>query len=395
MAIKIEKAPNGTYTARVWSKTLDAFGKRQTKYKSGIKSVTAARNWATLTEAELSEQQTYDENITFGELATYYMESRKNKMSPTTLKGLEHIIPEVLNRFGKVKAANINTRLVQQFVNDLSQKENSHKPGQMIRKSTIEKYHHYLMAVLNWGVAQDYLEYNRVKKVEFPQDEQLFEPTIINAEQLGQVLAFLKKRCYNLYIPVLLSATMSPRRGEFLGIKWDAVDFDNNTIDISINRIMVGSQIIDRTKLKTMKSRRLLSMSDFVKNELLEHKALCEGLNSPYVCANPFSGEVPTKPDYITKTFHKVIKQEFGINMRVHDLRHCFNQMAYEDEIDETTRIKIMGHSKAETNRNIYTHTSLQRDRAAMNIISSQVEQSFKQNCEQNCKQSLKKTQPN
>lgn len=369
---------------------IDAFGKRKTKYKSGIKSVAAARNWAALTEAELSEQQSYDENITFGELATYYMESRKNKMSPSTLKGLEWIIPEVLDRFGKVKAANINTRLVQQFVNDLSNKENTHKPGQKIRKSTIEKYHHYLMAVLNWGVAQDYLEYNRVKKIEFPQDE--LEPTILNAEQLGQILAFLKKRCYNLYIPVLLSATMSPRRGEFLGLKWDAVDFDNNIINISVNRIMVGSKIIDRTKLKTAKSKRLLSMSDFVKNELLEHKTLCEGLNSPYVCANPFSGEIPTKPDYITKTFHKVIKQQFGIDMRVHDLRHCFNQMAYEDEIDETARIKIMGHSKAETNRNIYTHASLQKNRAAMNIIALQVEQSFKQNCEQNCKQNLKNT---
>lgn len=378
MAIKIDKAENGTYTARVWAKKLDAFGKRKTKYKSGIKTVTAAKHWATLAEAELTETVDYSHDMTFAELHALYMETRQNKMSPTTLQVMDYITPTVLKYFGKVKASNINTRMAQQFVNDLAKKENPHKPGQTIKKGTIIKYYRHLQAVLNWGVAQDYLEFNRVKRVEFPQDDEPFEPTILTATQIGQILAFLKTKCYNLYIPVLLSVTMSPRRGEFLGIKWDAVDFENNTIDIRLNRVMAGTKVVERAKMKTTKSKRLLSMSDFVKKELLEHKELCKGLDSPYVCANPFSGETSTNPSYVTKTFHKVMKEEFGIDMRIHDLRHCFNQMAYEDDIDETTRVKIMGHSKVETNRNIYTQQSLQRDREAMNIIATQIENAFK-----------------
>lgn len=391
MAIQIKKEPNGTYTVRVWAKSLDVFGKRKTKYKSGIKSVAAARNWGAITESEISEQSQIQQDVTFQQLNTYYMDAKQNKMSPTTLEGLKTIIPRVLEYFGKVKVSNINTRMVQQFVNDLSKLENPHKPGSKIKKGTIEKYYRHLQAVLNWGVAQDYLEFNRVKRVEFPEDDEPFEPTIITAEKLGEVLAFLKQKCYNLYIPVLLSATMSPRRGEFLGIKWDAIDFDNNVIDVRNNRVKAGNKIIERSKLKTGKSKRLLSMSEFVKRELLEHRELCRELNSPYVCANPFSGELPTKPDYVTKTFHKVIKKEFGIDMRIHDLRHTFNQMAYEDEVDETTRSKIMGHSRVETNRNIYTQASLKRDKDAMELISQGVEQSFKQNCEQNCERKLNK----
>jgi len=96
MAIQIKKEPSGTYTVRVWAKSLDVFGKRKTKYKSGIKSVAAARNWGAITESEISEQSQIQQDVTFQQLNTYYMDAKQNKMSPTTLEGLKTILPRVL-----------------------------------------------------------------------------------------------------------------------------------------------------------------------------------------------------------------------------------------------------------------------------------------------------------
>lgn len=377
MSIKVEKMPDETYSVRVWAKYRDVFGKRKTKYKSGFKSILAAKRWGKETEDLLIESDFNNTDINFATLHELYLEAKKNKISPTTLDKTSYIVERILKYLGQVKIKDINTRVVQQFINYLSTLPNKNNPSEKLRKGTIEKYYKYIQAVLNWGVAQDYLEYNRVKRVEFPEDKKLFEPTILNAQQLGELLAFLKKNFYNLYIPVLLSCTTSARRGEYLGIKWDAIDFENDTIDIRNNRVQVKNEIFDKTKLKTSKSKRLLPMSNFVKKELLEHKELCKHLNSPYVCANPFCGELPTNPTYITKSFHDVVKENFGIEMRVHDLRHCFNQLAYEENIDDTTRIKLMGHSNVDINRNIYTHQSLKKNKEAMDLISNNIEQAF------------------
>ena len=377
MAVKVEKLNDSTYSVRVWARYRDIFGKRKTKYKSGFKSIIAARRWGNEIEDLLNLDNCNNNDIDFATLTNLYLEAKKNKISPTTADKTSYIKDRIIAYLGKIKIKDINTRVIQQFINYLSTLTNKNQPNQKLKKATIEKYYKYIQAVLNWGVSQDYLEYNRVKRVEFPDDETTFEPTILSAEKLGEILAFLKKHFYNLYIPALLSCTTSTRRGEYLGIKWDAINFENGIIEIKNNRIQVNNNIFDKGKLKTAKSKRLLPMSEFLKKELLEHKELCKYLDSPYVCANPFSGELPTSPTYITKTFHDVLKNNFGINMRAHDLRHCFNQIAYEENIDETTRIKLMGHSNTDINRNIYTHQSFKKNKEAMDIISSDIEKSF------------------
>ena len=381
MAIKIEKMPNGTYAVRVWAKFCDVFGKRRTKYKSNFKSVTSAKRWGEETEDLISEDG-YDTKLNFKTLNDLYQEAKKNKISPTTIDKQQHLVKRCVEYLGPVSIKNINTRVVQQFIDYLSTLPNKFFPKQNLSKGTLQKYYKYIQSVLNWAVSQDYLEYNRVKKVEFPEDNSSFEPTILSAEKLGEILAFLKTHFYNIYIPVLLSCTTRARRGEFLGLKWDAIDFENSLILIKNNRIQTKEGIFDKNKLKTARSRRVLSMSDFLRRELLEHKELCQGLNSENVCANPFDGEVPTSPNYISRTFHNVILKQFGIKMRTHDLRHCFNQLAYEENVDETTRIKIMGHSNTKININTYTHPSLKKDREAMELISNEIEKSFVYNCE-------------
>lgn len=376
MSIKIDKQPNGTYAVRLWAKYCDAFGKRRTKYKSGFKSIIAARRWGDETEALMLEQETPSE-MTFEELNKLYQESRANKISPTTIDKQEHIVKRCVDLLGSVKIKDINSRVVQQVIDQLATLPNKFNPSQTLKKSTLEKYYKHIQAVLNWGVSQDYLEFNRVKRVDFPEDKDCFNPTILSAKGLGEILAYLKTNYYNLYIPVLLSCTTSARRGEFLGLKWESVDFENNIISIQNNRIQTKSGTFDKQKMKTAKSRRILPMSDFLKKELIEHKKLCYNLNSPYVCANPFCGETPTNPNYISRTFHNAILEKFKIKMRVHDLRHCFNQIAYEENIDETTRIKMMGHCNAKINIDVYTHQSFKKTKEAMDLVSGGIEKSF------------------
>ena len=136
MAITINKSEDGTYNVRVWSRSVDIYGKRKTKYKSGIKTVTAAKKWAELTEDELTElaqlgENKFENNLTFADLNSMYLKSRENKMSPTSYAYALSITPTLLSFIGQVKIENINTRIVQDVVDKLSKMENitTHSEG--------------------------------------------------------------------------------------------------------------------------------------------------------------------------------------------------------------------------------------------------------------------------
>ena len=70
---------------------------------------------------------------------------------------------------------------------------------------------------------------NPADKIDKPKKEQ-YIATYYNKAQLNELLVAIKDTPIKL--PVLLALYYGLRRSEALGIKWDAVDFDNKTIII-------------------------------------------------------------------------------------------------------------------------------------------------------------------
>jgi len=380
MAIKIEKQPNGKYKVRVWARHKDMFGKRKTAQKCNINTVAVAKQWALAKEDALSIGEDCFIDYTFAQLDKMYHEVHDKNMKETTKESQQYIRQKVLDYFGNVQAKRIDTNAVQTFVNKLEKTPNPNT-GKLPREGTILRYYRYITAVLNWAVNHDKLEYNKVKQVELKKDDEVFEPTLLSPTQISEILSYFKTEYYNLYIPILI-ATMGTRRGESCGLKWENVDFENHTIRLDNNRTTANNKIIESKSLKTQSSKRLIVMSEFLERELLEHKKMNAGLDSPYVCANVFTGDTPTNPSYLTHAFHDVVKAKFGITMRLHDLRHCFNQLGYEMGIDDVTRSKMLGHSSVKTTNNVYTHFSIDKARDAMNVISEKINPLNTKKCE-------------
>ena len=71
------------------------------------------------------------------------------------------------------------------------------------------------------------------------------------------------------------------------------------------------------------------------------------------------------------------MKEVFNIDIRLHDLRHSFNQLAYENDIDLTTRSKMLGHASEEITNEIYSHFSATQSKKAVNIISNKITAGF------------------
>lgn len=367
MSYSIEKTPDKKYRIRVWG-PINEFGKRVTKQKSNIPTAGAAKALALEIDEQLKSEGTYNE-YTYKQLYDLYMENKLKNLSPTTIKNKETTRKRVLEKWGNVKAKNINTRNCQEWVNSLEKMKNIHQKNQRLKKATIQEYVKQLNTVLNWAVGQNFLDVNRIRKIEYLPDEEPFEATILNAEDIGKILKSIKKDCYNIYIPVLISLLADPRRGEVLALDKNlSLNFDNDTIQIKRNAIQVQDKTIIKNNLKTKSSKRILSMSDFLKHEILEHIKLNQNLNSNFLCDNIFIGEV--KPSYVTHKFKDFMLEKFNINMRFHDLRHNFNQLCYEGGVDSKTRSQMLGHSNQKITNQVYTHFSKKKTKAAVETIT-------------------------
>ncbi len=75
-----------------------------------------------------------------------------------------------------------------------------------------------------------------------------------------------------IQVKIMLIISYGLRRSEVLGLKWDAVDFENNTITIKAVLVMSGTEptFVEDTKSKA--SRRVLPMSKELSSYLREVK---------------------------------------------------------------------------------------------------------------------------
>ena len=137
--------------------------------------------------------------------------------------------------------------------------------------------------------------------------------------------------------PIFLGAFYGLRRSEALGLKWDAIDFQNGTITI---RHTVTSCTIDgkhvqvaKDTTKTKSSMRTLPLVPVFKEKLLkmkeqqaEYRRLCgkcyDNRYLEYICVDEMGTLV--SPHYLTAAFPKLLDKNELRRIRYRDLRHPY-----------------------------------------------------------------------
>ena len=159
------------------------------------------------------------------------------------------------------------------------------------------------------------------------------------------------------------------RRSEALGMKWDAIDFERNTITIRHTFTIVdldGKRIeVTSDQTKTKSSMSTLPLVPFVKEKLLKLKAeqeenqrLCGRSYIKdyigYVCINEIGDII--RPGYITSTFPKLLEEHGMRKGRFHDLRHSCASLLLANGVPMKQIQEWLGHSDFSTTANIYAH---------------------------------------
>ena len=207
---------------------------------------------------------------------------------------------------------------------------------------------------------------NVADKVDRPKKND-FQPVFLSADEMQEMFEAL--RGTKLELPVLVAAFYGFRRGEVLGLKWDAIDFERGTISVkrTVTSVNIDGkcQDIEKQSAKTKSSLRTLPLVGSFKDYFMQVKEAQE-LNKK-ICGNCYNYQYDgfvfvdemgerMKSNYLTCSFPKFLERHGLKRMRFHDLRHSCASLLLANGVPLKHIQEWVGHSDFSTTANIYAH---------------------------------------
>lgn len=237
--------------------------------------------------------------------------------------------------------------------------------------NTIRHHQAYIGSALEYAVKNQYIPYNPARAVVLPR-QQKYEAQFYSADDIKELLKAVQGT--SVEAPVTLTAYYGFRRSEVLALRWDVIDFKNNTISVLQKAVYTHDEdgnckVTVTSDLKTKASRRTLPLIQPAKKYLLElRKRQQENQKkwgnvynytyTGYICVTE-KGDL-IKPDYLTRQFQKVIKANGLKPIRFHDLRHSCASLMLSSGVSLKEIQLWLGHSNFQTTADIYSHLTYQ-----------------------------------
>ena len=250
-----------------------------------------------------------------------------------------------------------------------------------VSPGTVIHYHANIHSALKYAVKMDLIPFNPADKVERPK-KQRYIADYYRQEELERLLEASKDHPYSLLIQ--MTAFYGLRRSEALGLKWDAIDFERNTITIKhivTNAKIDGKcEIVCADRAKTKSSLRTLPLVSNIREKLLalreqqkENRRVCGNCYSKkhdgYVFVDAMGNIF--NPRSVTANFSKLLEQNGLRHIRFHDLRHSCASLLLANDVPMKQIQEWLGHSDIGTTANIYSHLDYKSKITSANVMDN------------------------
>lgn len=213
--------------------------------------------------------------------------------------------------------------------------------------------------IFDYAVANDFAQYNPVASVRLPKGLKRGKRTAPADDQIRTIFANTDAP-FGLFPFFLLCTGM--RKSEALALTWDDVDFKLKEISVTKSiDYTVGAKPVLKPP-KTEAGIRSVPIIDILYDKLLEAK---NGSTSEYVFPAPVSNRGGKGGGIMTLRGYEGAWQRYceavGFledgkpTITAHNLRHGTATLMFEIGVDELTAQRILGHSRIEITREIYT----------------------------------------
>ena len=272
-----------------------------------------------------------------------------------------HIFPAL----GSIRISDLTPTKIQQFYNQLLIVKG-------LSPKTVKNVHGVLHKALEKAKTLRMIPYNPTEACELPRVEKS-EITPLDQEGIKALLKELSEEKYSIVYEVTLFTGM--RQGEVLGLTWDCVDFEKQTINIKKQLIKThkvnGEYVLESTK--NGKSRVIHAGSTvmgWLREQQQQQAEMANAAGSAWnnawnlVFTNELGGHLCHFTVY--RRFKEIVRKIGLSDVRFHDLRHSFAVVCLEAGVDIKTLQGELGHATTSFTLDTYAHiTELLKHQAA------------------------------
>lgn len=239
-----------------------------------------------------------------------------------------------------------------------------------VSANTVIHYHAVIHRALKYAVKIKTIQSNPAVNVERPRKEK-FIGSFYDKKEINTLFDIIQG--HPLEVAIKLAAFYGLRREEIIGLKWTAIDFENNTLTIqhTVTECNLDGEHIEVASdtAKTDSSLRTMPLvTNFremllAKKEKQEHyRKLCGRSYCKEYLDYIFVNEMGErwKPRYLSDGFKRILEQNGLRRIRFHDLRHTCASLLLANNVPMKKIQEWLGHSDFSTTANIYAHLDFQ-----------------------------------
>ena len=274
-------------------------------------------------------EQAAPPDMLFGDAVRRWLEDVRRRVDEVTYQGYEvqaraHILPYFDDL--QIRLCDVDGETLQTYINVKAKFGRSDGHGGLSAVS-LRQHKNVLNQTLKLAQRDGLIQTNPADLVVMPHAAQ-FTGTFYTEAQMRDLLTAVKNE--RLYPIIYVTALYGLRRSEVLGLKWDSVNFAMQTLTIRYTVARV-TKVVEKNKTKNASSFRSFPLTDdavrLFKILLQQEQYYRNHFGKDYIDNDyVFTWEDghPYSPDYVSHTFHKLLKKYDLPHIRFHDLRHPY-----------------------------------------------------------------------
>lgn len=253
-----------------------------------------------------------------------------------------------------------------------------------ITPHTIHRINTKLKVCLNAAIREEIIIKNPCSLVELPKITRTKKREVLTAEEQTRLIEAIQGHKLELLYIVALATGM--RLGELLGLKWQAIDFGNNTIEVTntVQKTYIFDDSMNK-KIKTIEQTpktengtrsiplpiSLIPRLRAHRKTQLENKLKYgQSYNiSDYVFTDELGRIIDNKKP--NRNLQAILKK-LGIEpIKFHGLRKTYATRLFENGVPPKTVQTLLGHADIQTTLNIYTEVMDTEKQKAVDTLNN------------------------
>lgn len=305
-------------------------------------------------------------DLLFSDYVRIWLEQIARKVDTVTMQGYQvladgHILPYFDE--AKIALSDIDHKALQRYI------DTKHRNGKLNGKGglsprSLKLHKNIINQTLNLALQNKLILSNPCQFVVLPQSFR-YESSFYNDRQLKELFAALDD---DPLLPLVkITALYGLRRSELLGLQWDSIDFEAQTMTIR-HTVSKVTEVVAKDKTKNASSRRTFPLTPeaieifrAAKSQEAQNRIAFgrEYQENNYVFK--WADGHTYSPDYISHRFNDLLKKHNLPHIRFHELRHSCASMLISMGWTLKDVQEWLGHSDIKMTANIYSHLDTAR----------------------------------